>query len=1262
MNAETIKRLRAACALFLLVLVAAPAIPAQSGGSYQITSSVIAGGGGDSSGGSFSLSATIGQAVTAISNGAAYVLSGGFWASECPVITVSPATLPAATLNNFYAQQLTSAGGFGSSTYALTGALPNGVTLSGDTLSGTPTQSGVFPLVVTATDANGCKGQTSYTLTVNVGGPATFESDVAPRPNGNGAVSATDVTQTRRFVAGLDTAAIGSEFQRADAAPRTGGGNGSLSATDITQARRYAAALDALTLANGPNAPGNGPAVAAPHGGGNPPRTVRVVSQTVTPGSQVVVPVELDSGGDEVALSFSLTYNPAILSLNGDQTRIAAGTGLPAGTTLTRNVSQDAAGRIGIVVDSATPFTAGARQVVTITFNVAGSLVTSPVGFGDQPVVRDISDDQAQSLTAIYLDGTVGVTAPTAAHIQKYDAYRFDNGNLVRWHSSWETNNLGFYVYRQDNTNNLVRLTPELLAGSALSFGGAQLSSGYDYSWWDAPGSADAVYWIEDVDLNGKRSMHGPVRVTDCGLLNAECAVINGLRPQSSPTLGALSTANANASFVREYPQAARKSLNAPASLLPNPQAGVRSVKIAVRQAGLHRVNGQQLLASGLEENANARFLQLYADGTEIPLNVFTESGREDGPLGANGIIEFYGTGRDTRETDTRTYWLIAGNTPGLRIGPPARVAPRGGRSEGKGDGETALPDSALSTQSSALSFAYTVERKDRTIYFAALSNGEETENFFGAVITQTASPQTLRVAKLDSSATAPATLAVALQGATDDAHQVRVQLNGQTLGEITFNGQTRQTARFSFVQSALQEGDNTVTLQAATAGDVSLTDYLRLTYARRYEAENDLLFATGSRNGLTVNGFTTADARVFDVTNPARPYQLAARSEAVANGYALRVDGNSQNRALLAITANRALTPAAVTRNELSDWTNPAHAYEFLILAPRAWHSAVSPLAERRAAQGLRTAVVALEDVYDEFSNGDKNVNAIRAFLRQARTRWAAAPQYVLFVGDASYDPRNYLGLGDQDVMPTGYVNTFYLETSSDESLADFDGDGVGEMSIGRLPARNPAQAQLMVNKILGFTPHLSDGALLVSDRPEGYDFVAMNQAVRALLPAQMPATFINRAANPDAANRTAIVNAFNQGPALVNYAGHGSVEVWTGAPIFNAADAQNLTNTRLPVVVAMNCLNGYFHDLNTVSLAESLMRAPHGGAVAVWASSALTPATGQIPANQEMARQLFQHGARLGDAARAAKQTTNDPEVRRTWLLFGDPTLALL
>ena len=52
------------------------------------------------------------------------------------------------------------------------GALPGGLTLTGASLMGTPTQAGTFNFTVRATDSNDCSGTRAYTLTSSVVAPA----------------------------------------------------------------------------------------------------------------------------------------------------------------------------------------------------------------------------------------------------------------------------------------------------------------------------------------------------------------------------------------------------------------------------------------------------------------------------------------------------------------------------------------------------------------------------------------------------------------------------------------------------------------------------------------------------------------------------------------------------------------------------------------------------------------------------------------------------------------------------------------------------------------------------------------------------------------------------------------------------------------------------------------------------------------------------------------------------------------------------------
>jgi len=88
------------------------------------------------------------------------------------------------------------------------------------------------------------------------------------------------------------------------------------------------------------------------------------------------------------------------------------------------------------------------------------------------------------------------------------------------------------------------------------------------------------------------------------------------------------------------------------------------------------------------------------------------------------------------------------------------------------------------------------------------------------------------------------------------------------------------------------------------------------------------------------------------------------------------------------------------------------------------------------------------------------------------------------------------------------------------------------------------------------------------------------------------------------------------------------------------------------------MDCLNGYFQDVYAEPLGVTLELAPNGGAVAVVASSGLNQAPPQSMLDTAIVQNVGK-GMTLGEAIRGAKSAINDLDVRRTFVLFGDPAM---
>jgi hypothetical protein len=142
-------------------------------------------------------------------------------------------------------------------------------------------------------------------------------------------------------------------------------------------------------------------------------------------------------------------------------------------------------------------------------------------------------------------------------------------------------------------------------------------------------------------------------------------------------------------------------------------------------------------------------------------------------------------------------------------------------------------------------------------------------------------------------------------------------------------------------------------------------------------------------------------------------------------------------------------------------------------------------------------------------------------------------------------------------------------------------------------------------------------------------------------------------------------IISALNQGVGIINYIGHGSIQVWGDESVFDTEDADILTNgQRLPIFTTFTCLNGYFNHPDVDALAETLMWSEDGGVVAAVAPSGRSLTTQQTPLAEVFFQSLFNGDAEtLGEALLLSKiagaDNSNLRDVIHTFNLLGDPAL---
>jgi hypothetical protein len=341
--------------------------------------------------------------------------------------------------------------------------------------------------------------------------------------------------------------------------------------------------------------------------------------------------------------------------------------------------------------------------------------------------------------------------------------------------------------------------------------------------------------------------------------------------------------------------------------------------------------------------------------------------------------------------------------------------------------------------------------------------------------------------------------------------------------------------------------------------------------------------------------------------------------------------------------------------------------------------------LVDLREDSGLNVKVVDVTDIYDEFSYGLTTPEAIRDFLAYAYDNWQRpAPQYVILVGDASFDYKDNLNIGTINYVPGYMVVADYMgEAITDEYFVKLSGDdAIPDMYIGRLPAQSQADAEAMVDKIVTYEQsiHQKDWRqnvlLIADDQNEDFEavFETMNEDAIALLPSTMVPLRGYLESSTPVGIASFIDSSIGSGALIVNYSGHGGLKTWASESIFEDTDVADLDNNgKYPFVIGMSCLTGNFGYVSSVngmvpSLAETLLLADSEGAVAALMPTAMTTTAGQHILNTALFEAFFTDDIReLGPAILSAKQvllangSAEYEQISQTFLLFGDPATAL-
>lgn len=504
--------------------------------------------------------------------------------------------------------------------------------------------------------------------------------------------------------------------------------------------------------------------------------------------------------------------------------------------------------------------------------------------------------------------------------------------------------------------------------------------------------------------------------------------------------------------------------------------------------------------------------------------------------------------------------------------------------------------------------------------------------------------------------------------------HALKITVNDSFIKEVIWDGKGWQQIEVTIPAQSIQTGENQLSLFVpgleGVFAQISFLDRIEVFYPQELlpQADQVSFFASGNLQEA-FQGYDQTQKWLWRIDNALAPEQIKP-------GVALSTD----IKRYLWVKEKGFRKPSKIEPlQQLSNEKSHSSEIAYIAIGTGELLKPLQPLLELRQAEGLTVKTIEVEEIYDQYY-GFAEPQAIRAYLAQA-TRQYPALRYVLLVGDATYDPAQNITSAELNRLPTFFIDTIFGgQTSTEVPFAVIDQDNLDfldtaatfqpRLAIGRLPASSPLQVRQWVEKVLAYEKGekkpKTKAILAIADPQEatfGRDAMAFLELWKDRTSVE---SFFPNAGETGLEQK--IRGRFNRDYRIVAYFGHGAIDLWGKDEIFTAQQAKELSGqTSYPIILNFTCLTGYYIHPEVLSLTESLLWNPKGGAVSIIAPTSLTLADDQSFLWKALVESYQSHlDGRIGDVwlstlPKIALTNEGIRDVVLTYTLFGDPALTL-
>lgn len=471
-----------------------------------------------------------------------------------------------------------------------------------------------------------------------------------------------------------------------------------------------------------------------------------------------------------------------------------------------------------------------------------------------------------------------------------------------------------------------------------------------------------------------------------------------------------------------------------------------------------------------------------------------------------------------------------------------------------------------------------------------------------------------------------------------------------------------------------------------------------------RMPATGPLLFrdwlSVGPGSATFIIENATANTLAWDVTDPLNPRNMTGNFN---SGQFSFLNETSRLREYVAFDPSTLPAPeksGAVPNQDLHD----APPVDYLIITHLPFSSQAQRLADfHDQHNGLRTRIVTIDQVYNEFAGGQPDPVAIRDFVKMYHDKYGSDPaaklKYLLLFGDGSFDYKDRIA-NNTNFVPA-WENNFSLDPLSTYASDDFfgfldDDEDINsgmvlnllDIGIGRVPAKNIDEAKNFVDKVEAYHAAASLGPwrnqfTFIADDEDQNLHLEDAEIIAATAAATAP-VFNQEKIYLDAFQQESgsggsrypqvnqvIDNAIFNGTLLWNYTGHGGPRRLAEETVLDQEIVNSWNNEdRLPLFMTATCDFAPYDMPQVNSIGENILLRPKTGAIALMTTTRVVFAFSNRIMNDNYLRIALQPGAdgkykTLGEAVMEAKnftyQNSGDIGNNRKFTLLGDPAMTI-